>query len=61
MLIASATQMKNRFGRYLRHVQEYGEVYIEKHGRLVAKLITIEHSQSCIGDEIRGIKEKKLK
>lgn len=41
-LTVGATAMKNNFGRYLRHAVTKGEVIIEKNGRPVAKLISID-------------------
>ncbi|MBQ1899589.1 MAG: type II toxin-antitoxin system Phd/YefM family antitoxin [Erysipelotrichaceae bacterium] len=54
MLIATATQMKNSFGKYLDQALKNGEVYIERHGIIIAKLIAIERSPSYISDELKG-------
>ena len=53
MIIATATQMKNSFGKYLKYALRNGEVYIEKHGTIVAKLILIEKSNSCLSEGLK--------
>ena len=53
MIIATATQMKNNFGKYLKYALRNGEVYIEKHGTIVAKLILIEKSNSCLSEGLK--------
>lgn len=40
-LVVRATDIKNNFGRYLRHAVDNGEVIIEKNGRPIAKLISL--------------------
>ena len=57
MLIASATQMKNGFGRYLDLALRNGEVYVERHGVIVAKLMAVERSKTYISDELRTYKK----
>ncbi len=57
MLIATATQMKNSFGKYLDQAMKNGEVYIEKHGIVIAKLVAIERSPSYIADELKGYRK----
>ena len=42
MITVTATQMKNRFGRYLYLARRNGEVLIRKHGKIVAKLVSAE-------------------
>ena len=56
MLIATATQMKNSFGKYLKYALKNGEVYIEKHGVIVAKLICIDRSRTYISDHLKGMR-----
>ena len=53
MIIATATQMKNSFGKYLDLTMKNGEVYIEKHGKILAKLTAISESKSYLSDELR--------
>ncbi|MCR4633013.1 MAG: type II toxin-antitoxin system Phd/YefM family antitoxin [Erysipelotrichaceae bacterium] len=57
MLIASATQMKNGFGRYLDLALRNGEVYVERHGAIVAKLMAVERSKTYISDELKVYKK----
>ena len=41
-MTVSATDVKNNFGKYLQHAVNEGEVIIEKNGRPVAKLVSLE-------------------
>ena len=42
MKIVTASDMKNRFGKYLKIVREGGEIYIEKNGKIIAKIIPVK-------------------
>ena len=42
MNVATSTQMKNSFGRYLNIALSQGEVLVERHGKIVAKLVEAE-------------------
>ena len=54
MIIATATQMKNGFGKYLSLALKNGEIYIEKHGKIMAKMIAINDSRTYLSDELKG-------
>ena len=54
MIIVTATQMKNRFGKYLDLTLKNGEVYIERHGKILAKIMAISESRTYLSDELMG-------
>ncbi len=58
MLIATATEMKNKFGYYLKVTEKKGEVYIERHGEIIAKLISVSGSDSYISEELKDLRRK---
>lgn len=41
MIVASASQVKNAFGKYLELSRIYGEVQIERYGEIIAKLVGV--------------------
>ncbi len=55
MATATATEMKNNFGRYLTLVQNGGEVIVTKNGREVGRLIPRESAVSYLTDSLTGI------
>ncbi len=55
MTIATATEVQNNFGRYLKLAQEGGEIIILKNGVEVARLISKEKSVSFLSDSLVGI------
>ena len=58
MNVATSTQMKNSFGRYLDLALDQGEVLIERHGKIVAKLISYQKSQTYLADSLKGLAMK---
>ena len=54
-MIVTCTQMKNSFGRYLKEALKQGEILIEKHGKVVAKLVSSEKSLTFLADDLKGI------
>ena len=53
--IATATEMKNNFGRYLAMVQEGSEIIVTKNGKEVGRLIPREKAVSYLTDSLTGI------
>ncbi len=55
MTIATATEVQNNFGRFLKVAQEGGEVVILKNGVEVARLVSKEKTMSFLSDQLVGI------
>lgn len=55
MTIATATEVQNNFGRYLKMVQDGQEVVIFKNGSEVARLISKAHTVSFLSDSLVGV------
>ena len=53
--IATATEMKNNFGRYLAMVQESNEIIVTKNGKEIGRLIPREKAVSYLTDSLAGI------
>jgi len=52
---ATATEMKNQFGKYLQMVMNGNEVIITKNGQEVGRLIPKEKTISYLTDSLTGI------
>ena len=57
MYIVNATKMKNNFGRYLKYAKENEVVYIEKHGKITAKLISVDQEKKYLSQSLKRAKE----
>ncbi len=55
MTIATATEVKNNFGKYLKLVQEGDEIVIVKNGKEVARIISKKENTTFLTDSLRGI------
>ena len=55
MNVATSTQMKNSFGRYLNIALSQGEVLVERHGKIVAKLVSYQNSRTYLADSLKGL------
>lgn len=55
MVTATATEVQNNFGKYLKLVQEGQEVIILRNGSEVARLISKEQTISFLSDSLVGI------
>ena len=55
MTVATATEVQNKFGRFLQYAIDEGEVIILKNGKEVARLISNEKSVSFLTDSLRGV------
>ena len=55
MTTATATEVQNNFGRYLKMVQDGQEVVIFKNGSEIARLISKAHTVSFLSDSLVGV------
>ncbi len=55
MTMATATEVQNNFGRFLKIAQEGGEVVILKNGVEVARLVSKEKTMSFLSDQLVGV------
>ena len=55
MTTATATEVQNNFGRFLKMVQEGQEVVIMKNGFEVARLISKDQTVSFLSDNLVGV------
>ncbi len=55
MIIVSATEFQNNFGKYLQMVQNGKEVIILRNGKEMARLISHNKSISFLTDSLIGI------
>lgn len=55
MMMATATEVQNNFGRFLKVAQEGGEVVILKNGVEVARLVSKEKTMSFLSDQLVGV------
>lgn len=55
MTTATATEIQNNFGKYLKLVQEGQEIIILKNGTEVARLISKGQTLSFLSDSLVGI------
>ncbi|MBP3392817.1 MAG: type II toxin-antitoxin system Phd/YefM family antitoxin [Clostridia bacterium] len=55
MTTATATEVQNNFGRYLKLVQNGHEIVITKNGSEVARLISKEKAVSFLSDSLVGV------
>ncbi len=55
MTTATATEVQNNFGRFLKLVQEGQEIVIIKNGTEVARLISKSQTVSFLSDSLVGV------
>ena len=55
MTRATATEVQNNFGRYLKLAQEGGEIIIVKNGAEVARLVSRDKSVSFLSNSLIGV------
>lgn len=55
MTVATATEVQNNFGRFLKVAQEGGEVVILKNGVEVARLVSKEKTMSFLSNQLVGV------
>ena len=55
MTTATATEVQNNFGRFLKLVQEGQEIVIMKNGSEVARLISRDKTVSFLSDSLVGV------
>mgnify|MGYP002521101969 CR=1 FL=1 len=54
MTTVTATEIQNNFGKYLKAVQDGGEVIILRNGKEIARMISSEKSVSFLTDSLVG-------
>lgn len=55
MMVVTATDIQNNFGKYLQAVQMGDEIIILKNGNEVARLVSKEQSISFLTDSLTGV------
>lgn len=55
MTTATATEVQNNFGKFLRMVQEGQEIVIMKNGSEVARMISKDKTVSFLSDSLVGV------
>lgn len=55
MMTATATDIKNNFGKYLAAVQAGDEIIIIKNGKEVARIVSRQSSVSFLTDSLTGV------
>lgn len=55
MITATATEVQNNFGKYLKIVQDGGEIIVLKNGKEVARLVSYSKSISFLTDSLVGV------
>ena len=55
MITATATEVQNNFGKFLKMVQEDQEIVIMKNGSEVARLISKAQTVSFLSDSLVGV------
>ena len=55
MTIATATEVQNNFGRFIKMAQEGNEIIILKNGIEVARLISNEKKSAFLSDSLVGV------
>ncbi len=53
--VATATEVKNNFGRYLAIVQSGKEVIVTKNGKEVGRFVPVDTTVSYLTDSLTGI------
>ena len=55
MTIATATEVQNNFGKYMKYVEDGQEIVILKNGREIARIVPKEKTMSFLTDSLVGI------
>lgn len=55
MIIATATEFQNNFGRYLQAVQNGDEIIVIKNGKEVGRFISHQSSVTFLADSLKGV------
>ena len=53
--MATATEMQNNFGHYLKMVLNGQQIIITRNGKEVARVVPREHAESYLTDSLTGI------
>lgn len=60
MVRATATELKNNFGKYLQMVQDGKDVIVLRNGKEVARLISNENAITYMTDSLVGVLKKDI-
>lgn len=60
MVRATATELKNNFGKYLQMVQDGKDVIVLRNGKEVARLISNENAITYMTDNLVGVLKKDI-
>ena len=60
IIMATATQMQNNFGKYLSMVQGGSEVIVTRNGKEIGRFIPKEKSVSYLTDSLAGILKQNI-
>jgi len=60
MVRATATEIKNNFGKYLQMVQDGKDVIVLRNGKEVARLISNENAITYMTDTLVGVLKKDI-
>lgn len=60
MLQATATEMKNNFGHYLKQVMNGEEIIVTRNGKEVGRFVPKAKASASITDSLRGILSKNI-
>ena len=52
MIIARATEVKNNFGKYMKHIFNNEEVIITKHGKQIARIMPVDKVTSYLSESL---------
>ena len=58
MVVATATEVQNNFGKYLRYAQNGQEVVVTKNGKEAARLISSKGKRAFLTSSLRGVLKK---
>lgn len=58
--MATATEMQNNFGHYLKMVLNGQQIIITRNGKEVARVVPREHAESYLTDSLTGILHEEL-
>ena len=58
--MATATEMQNNFGHYLKMVLNGHQIIITRNGKEVARVVPREHAESYLTDSLTGVLREEL-
>ncbi len=55
MILVTATEIKNNFGKYIKMLEDEGEIVITQYGKEVARLVSKDAVHKSLLEDYRGI------